>query len=192
LWRRDPPADVRAAAEQVLAIPQAAIWQSEAAINAKWAQTRATPLDTASCDVLVDEFRERAKSYPLGMTMIGVAVVEIVRASKLDQLAETLVDEMLARARDHGELLFESEYLRIRGELLEPTDPASAADQYREAIESARRITARSLELRAANRLASLWRGTPRDAEARAFLDTAFTEGLDTPDLVEARRLLTT
>ena len=74
------------------------------------------------------------------------------------------------------------------------------ADQEREAeacflkaIEVARRQQAKSWELRAATSLARLWWTQGKALEARGLLAPVygwFTEGFDTPDLVDARRLL--
>ena len=64
---------------------------------------------------------------------------------------------------------------------------------FREAIGIARRQSARSFELRAAVSLASLLRSQKRNQEAcRALREIydAFTEGLNTADLLEARTLL--
>jgi predicted ATPase len=57
----------------------------------------------------------------------------------------------------------------------------------------ARGQEAKSLELRAAMYLARLMRGQDRRSEARELLVPIygwFTEGLDTPDLVEAKALI--
>jgi adenylate cyclase len=88
-----------------------------------------------------------------------------------------------------GEGLYEAELYRLRGE----ADPRRAEEDFRRAIEIARRQEARSLELRAAM---SLYRLALRRGEAapeRRLLDQAyrgFTEGLETPDLADAARLL--
>lgn len=60
-------------------------------------------------------------------------------------------------------------------------------------METARRQGAKTFELRAALRLARLWQGQGKQAEARAMLAEIhdwFTEGFDTPDLKEAKSLL--
>ncbi len=57
----------------------------------------------------------------------------------------------------------------------------------------ARRTGSKSLELRASTSLARLLSSEGRRDEARAVLEPAydwFTEGFDTPDLIEARSLL--
>jgi predicted ATPase len=61
------------------------------------------------------------------------------------------------------------------------------------ALDVARRQEAKSLELRAAMRLARLWQQQGKHAEAHALLAPIygwFTEGLDTADLQEAKALL--
>jgi predicted ATPase len=72
-------------------------------------------------------------------------------------------------------------------------DEADAKSCFRKAIEVAREQSARSWELRAAMSLGRLWREQGRQREACRLLADVydwFTEGFDTPDLREARRLL--
>jgi hypothetical protein len=67
-------------------------------------------------------------------------------------------------------------------------DIAVAAD-----VDVARGQQSKSLELRAATSLARLWETQGKRAEARDLLDPIhgwFTEGLDTPDLQDAKALL--
>jgi adenylate cyclase len=116
----------------------------------------------------------------------------------LGQFAEGLqaVDEGLALADSMGEYCWQSELFRVRGELLlrqNPDNPAAAEEAFAQALASARRLQARSGELRAAVSLARLWRRQNRQREAHALLHEIydwFTEGFDTPDLREARALL--
>ena len=72
-------------------------------------------------------------------------------------------------------------------------DFAGAEDSFREAIAVAQRQSAKLFELRAAARLAGLWRDQGKRDEARDLLAPVygwFTEGFDTPDLKEAKALL--
>jgi predicted ATPase len=91
-----------------------------------------------------------------------------------------------------------AEFLRLRGDLQRSGsdgDRAAAEQSYREAIAVARGQQAKSLELRATTGLARLWRDGGRRSEAHDQLAAIygwFTEGLDTPDLVEAKALLAT
>ena len=89
----------------------------------------------------------------------------------------------------------EAELHRLRGELLlqRGDDPQHAEDCFRQAIAIAQRQGAQSWELRATTSLARLLRDQGRRDEAREMLATIynwFSEGFDTPDLVDARALL--
>ena len=70
---------------------------------------------------------------------------------------------------------------------------AAAEACFRQALDVARRQSAKSVELRAATSLARLWQKQGKKAEARQMLAEIynwFTEGLDTKDLQEAKALL--
>ena len=90
----------------------------------------------------------------------------------------------------------EAEISRIKGEILcakDGPDAAEAEECFRKAIEIAHHQQARSLELRAATSLARLWQTQGKAKEARellALIYAWFTEGFDTPDLIEAKALL--
>jgi predicted ATPase len=96
-----------------------------------------------------------------------------------------------------GEHCWDAELWRLRGELLGQygtTREPEAGACFRRAIEVARAQGARSWELRAATSLARLLRvrGEPRQGcELLTDCYSAFTEGFDTPDLQDARTLLT-
>ncbi len=100
---------------------------------------------------------------------------------------------LLGELRQH---MWESELLRIRGELLleqSPPDEPEAEVVFRRAIDVARAQKAKSWELRAATSLARLLVRQDRREEARAVLAPVhawFTEGFDTGDLREAKALL--
>jgi predicted ATPase len=107
-----------------------------------------------------------------------------------------LLAEALATADHQGMHLWEPELYRVKGELLlrQPVPDAPEAERcFRQALDSARRQEAKSLELRAATSLSRLWQRQGRRAEARQLLAPIygwFTEGLDTADLQEAKTLL--
>jgi predicted ATPase len=78
--------------------------------------------------------------------------------------------------------------LRIQG-----VDALAVESHFLHALSTARQQEAKSLELRAAVALARLWQQQGRSQEAYALLSNIygwFTEGFNTPDLVEARALL--
>jgi predicted ATPase/class 3 adenylate cyclase len=103
--------------------------------------------------------------------------------------AHTLVEQ-------HENRWWEAEVHRLRGVLLlrQPGTPQAEAEAWlQRALDVARRQEAKSLELRAAMSLSRLWQQQDQQAEARALLAPIygwFTEGFDTPDLLEAKALL--
>jgi TOMM system kinase/cyclase fusion protein len=111
------------------------------------------------------------------------------------------IDEALAALSesadmvDAGQTLYQAELHRLRGELLaeQGAEDPEVEDQLGCALGVARQQGARSLELRAAASLARHWSARGRQAEAREVLEpvyAGFSEGLEIPDLVEARALL--
>ena len=88
-----------------------------------------------------------------------------------------------------------AELLRLKGEtlLMGGRDAGTAETCFREAVATARRQEARSLELRAATSLARLWQRQGKTHKANDLLAPVyswFTEGFDTADLRDAKALL--
>jgi predicted ATPase len=116
-------------------------------------------------------------------------------AGKIEEALAAL-DDALATAAASGERGSDPEIHRLRGELtgrLAHPDPAKAEHSFRTGLAIAREQGTRGYELRAATSLALLWREQGRRAEARNLLAPvygSFTEGSDTADLKEAKRLL--
>ena len=92
------------------------------------------------------------------------------------------------------ERLDEAELHRLHGDLLDATGDRSAAERdYRQALGVAERQSAKLFELRAATSLARLWRDQGKRNDARELLAPIyrwFTEGFETRDLKEAKKLL--
>jgi predicted ATPase len=109
--------------------------------------------------------------------------------------AHPLLAEAMAEMEQRGERREESDLYRIQGDLLwqESADSAAVEASYQQALTVARRQQAKSLELRAALRLARLWRTQGQEKQVRLLLAEIyawFTEGFDTADLREAREIL--
>ena len=126
----------------------------------------------------------------LGHTRAHGRVEDIAEASLLVEQALTFTAE---------ELLFRPELLRLRGEvhLSSGSDSTSlfesAEGDFRAAIDAARKMNAKSDELRAAMSLARVLRDTNRRDEACTTLASVygwFTEGFGTNDLQKAKLLL--
>jgi predicted ATPase len=109
-----------------------------------------------------------------------------------------LLDDALALVQATGERMYEAEVCRLRGERLLRGAPDEAGVRaaeacFTQALAIARRQDALSLELRAAMSLARLRQGRARHELARDMILPVyqrFTEGFDTPDLLDARQLL--
>lgn len=116
-----------------------------------------------------------------------------VKAGNLDE-ARTNLDEAFASTQKTGERYWEEELYRLKGELLRMQEDETGAETcFNKAIEIARKQSAKSLELRAVMSLCRLWGKQGKKEKAHQTLTKIFnwfTEGFDTFDLVEARKLL--
>jgi predicted ATPase len=112
------------------------------------------------------------------------------------QLGLDVLKEGVRFVNRSGLHFWDAELLRIKGILLAHMSPdgyQEAEKCCQEALVVARRQRARSLELRAVTSLAGFWCDHGRRDDARDLLAPVygwFTEGLDTPDLQEAKALL--
>lgn len=108
------------------------------------------------------------------------------------------VAEAMTGADTTREKWCEADIHRIAGDIalmLAAPDMAKAEASFERALSVARRQKAKSFELRAAISMARLWRDQGKRQEASDLLVPVlgwFTEGFDTPDLVEAKTLLDT
>ncbi|MGH8643903.1 MAG: adenylate/guanylate cyclase domain-containing protein [Gammaproteobacteria bacterium] len=99
-------------------------------------------------------------------------------------------------ALTQGELFWQAELFRLKGELLlgQSDRSLNEAEQcFRNALEIARNQNAKMLELRAATSLAKLWKKLNQLDDAKSILNpvyTSFTEGFGSPDLIEAKTVL--
>jgi predicted ATPase len=116
---------------------------------------------------------------------------------KAGQLEEGLamLEEGLSCVEKTGERFYEAEIHRLKGELLlaQGADKDIVEKHYKQAIEVARQLESKSLELRAVMSLSRLWQKQGKREQARKMLEEIygwFTEGFDTADLQEAKALL--
>lgn len=120
----------------------------------------------------------------------------LVQSGQIDT-ALTVLDRTLGRLEVSGIRCIEAELYRLRGEALVRQATATFRDDaercFRQAVAVAERQGARWWELRARASLVRLAHGSPQwDATRRdlGVLCDSFTEGSDTEDLREARRLV--
>jgi len=131
----------------------------------------------------------RVPSY---LGTLGEAYTQLARYGD----AHRALDEALAVGEKNDDRCHEAELFRLQGELIlaESSDRSADAETwFRRAIETARGQQSRGWNLRATTSLARLWHRAGRTGDARAALAAVYvtyTEGLTTPDLVAASRLL--
>jgi len=149
----------------------------------------------------------------LGTLLHGLAATRVTDASVNNTLILALladiylrhkhIDEALATIEDarklavtEGALFWQAELFRLKGELLlGQSDPSvqAADDCFCEALKIAQGQHAKMHELRAATSLAKLWRKLNKSDDAKRILHSVysrFTEGIDNPDLIEAKTVL--
>jgi predicted ATPase len=117
----------------------------------------------------------------------------LARCGRLAEAHEQL-DEARRIVADNEERWCEPEVWRIDGLLaLAAGDQQRAEARFHDALASARRLGLRPWELRAAAALARLWAEQGKRQDAHDLLHpvyAGFTEGLDLPDLKDAKALL--
>jgi predicted ATPase len=108
-----------------------------------------------------------------------------------------VLDGEFVAANKTGVRNYEPELHRVKGELLLLTQAAASKWEaeacFQNALNIARRRSAKSLELRAAMSLSRLWQRQGKKVEARNLLAEIygwFTEGFDTADLKQAKLIL--
>ena len=112
------------------------------------------------------------------------------------ELALGLLAEALVAVSTSREGFWEAELHRLKGELLlaqSDKDQLAVEECFHQAIDVARRQQAKLLELRAVTSLSRLWQRQGKSERARRILGGVygwFTEGFDTADLTDAKRLL--
>jgi predicted ATPase len=132
------------------------------------------------------------EDFPVFFDMLASAYARSGRR----ELALDVLTEILEETERTGLCYWTPELYRVRGEVLLSMTPGSedeAEGWFRRALDLAREQRARSLELRAAGSLARLEGRRGRRDSAYALLAPVyawFREGLDTVDLLEARRVL--
>jgi DNA-binding winged helix-turn-helix (wHTH) protein/predicted ATPase len=137
-----------------------------------------------------------------GLAALEATSTVLVRPHFLALLAETMakagqttraisaIDEAIALVHQNAEGYYLAELYRLRGELLFAGDPEEAAVSLRQSMEVAESQQAQSWRLRSAMTLVRLY-GDGKSRELLSAIYNNFTEGFDTPDLLDAKQLLT-
>ncbi len=162
-------------------------WVAFAEVKEGWAAAHGSSSDPE----LVRLMRRRRRDW---LSVQGRLAYTWLLTTTADACLEA-VDEALDLVRESGGESAEAEIYRLRGELeLHDRAGAERAEaSFRSAIDCARRQQARSWELRAVTSLARLWHGRGEAAPALELLRPcleSFAEGFETPDVVDATRLV--
>ena len=138
----------------------------------------------------------RATGASTNNTFTLALLAEIyLRHNRIDE-GLAAIEEAQTLAVTGGELFWQAELLRLKGELLlGQSDPAvqAAEECFCEALKIAQDQHAKMLELRAATSLAKLWMKLNKLDDAKRILNAVysrFTEGVDNLDLIEAKTVL--
>jgi predicted ATPase len=200
--------EVQAAHEQVDALLDLAAKHSFALLLAIGSVYRGGALvqqgDAAQGIALLEEgIASRQWSAELATAYWTTGLVSAYGRLGLNERALALIVEAEAAIEATAFRLKQAEFYQLKGELLVaqardavelPAGPMAEAEAlFVRAIETARRQQSKSLELRATTSLCRLWQAQGKEAEARSSLAKIygwFSEGFETADLVEARKLL--
>ena len=122
-------------------------------------------------------------------------VIEAYRMAQRYAEGLAAIHEALAFADRTSDLFWVPELYRLQGELLlgKGAESHEVEESYQKSLEISRQQSSRLLELRSSVSLARLWQSQGKHAEAYQLLAPIyawFTEGFDTPDLLEAKQLL--
>jgi predicted ATPase len=149
----------------------------------------------AGLGMMRESVNSRLRQDPWDAPLISLMAVAFGQHGDVDEGLE-LVNGLLRLSQRDDVHWWEAELRRVKGELLlmgTPDNPGTAEGCFKQAIEIAQLQSAKSLELRAAMNLARLWQERGEIGEARDILAPVFewfTEGFDTPDLIEAKKIL--
>jgi len=194
-FRRDAEA-MMAFAEEMMRLTAKMVpgWRGTGEIYLGEAMVRLGRLDEG-IEQIRESLRTRhsvdARCYETGM--LGTLAMAEGRTGNLGEGLKTLIQALNLVERT-GERYYEPELHRLKGDLHSMQgDDDGAEASYEKAIEKSQRQNAKSWELRAAISLARLWHKQGGVDEALQMLRGVydwFSEGFDTPDLLEAKDLL--
>lgn len=138
----------------------------------------------------------RATGASTNNTFTWALLAEIyLRGNRIDE-GLAAIEEALRLAVTGGELFWQAELLRLKGELLLEQSGSSvqeAEECFCEALKIAQDQHAKMLELRVATSLAKLWRKLNKLDDAKRVLNAVcsrFSEGVDNLGLIEAKTVL--
>jgi len=175
-----------------------------------WALTEQGQEEEGIAQIRPDLVAIRARGMNSTVPQLLALLAEACRKAGRIEEGSTALAEALDIITKTGERWYEAELYRLKGDLLLSAErgtrdagsspqslilspQAEAEECFHQALDIARRQSAKSLELRAVMSLSRLWQRQGKKEEARQMLAEIygwFTEGFDTKDLQEAKVLL--
>ncbi len=171
-------------------------YRASASILAGWARASSGNAKSGIQAILDGIADWNAAGQGIRMSYFLALLAEAYRHGGQIELGLAALAQALDQAQASGELKWRSELLRLKGDLIlahDADDTNEAVSCYRQALTSARKLQAKSLELRTSTSLGRLWIDQTKSDEARDLITPIynwFTEGFDTADLKEAKALL--
>jgi DNA-binding SARP family transcriptional activator/Cdc6-like AAA superfamily ATPase len=145
---------------------------------------------------LIGKGMTEMKSEGIAMYLSGTFAILAEKQLDLSLLddARASLEEAFVFVEETNERYWEAELFRLKGELLFVDGEITGAEAcLLRAVDISQKQSAKSLELRAVMSLSRLWKGQGKGPKAKRLLYETyswFTEGFDTPDLIEAKTLL--
>jgi class 3 adenylate cyclase/tetratricopeptide (TPR) repeat protein len=163
---------VRELAEEALTLSRShnfTFWAGWAEVMLAWALHREDAAATR------DRMRQGLQLWQSTGSLLGLSYFQSLLAEVSEGAeAALLLDNAERFAGEHDENFWLPEIHRLRGCFILQEDYADAAElaeaSFRDALDTARKLGARALELRAARSLSELWARQGRDAEAESLL----------------------
>lgn len=172
------------------------LWQALGEIYRGWTAAHAGRVGDAIASIRGGLARYRAGGARLSLPLYLLTLATAQAHAGDPDAAAATIGEALQASEVGEERWMDAELHRVAADILflsPQRDAARAEAELRAAMTIAAEQGARLWHLRAATRLARLWRETGQRREARALLApicSGFSEGQDLPDLAEARALI--
>lgn len=166
-----------------------AYYEAQGLIHRGWAVVTMDQDESGLTQMLTGYDALEKTGTVLGLSGARIQLVDAYLRLGLDDRALLALDKALGEKTGAGTHCWDAELARLRGDLLAKRSGEEARESeiwYREALETARRQHARSLELRAAMSYARALRAQGRSHEAREELRTAFESF---PEIATAREV---
>ena len=198
VYRRDVKA-ARELAEETIAVASEhghPLWLGGGLATMGWVLGEEGKLEEGITSINDGQNMLHAIGARLGYLQVLCLLAETFKKAGRVSEGLAVTEEALAIIQEMGAWMEEPEVHRLQGELLLMQGKADTKAEtcFQRAVEEARRQGAKSWELRATMSLCRLWQKQGRVEDAKQALHDIyswFTEGFDTPDLMEAKTLLT-